>query len=125
MDTRLEEHPRLALGNNIATRLVKSKTAALRRAGFNYVLSLVLLTLLAILFLFPLYWMFTGSFKAQSVTISVPPDLFPPNPTLENWQHLFAPDLPVARWLVNSLIVAGGTTLLTLFVSSLTGYSFG
>ena len=99
--------------------------ARLRRTGLGYLAALALLTFLAILFLLPLYWMLTGSFKAQIVTIKTPPELFPAHPTLVNWSSLFGSDLPVLRWLANSLIVAWGTTALTLLLSSLTGYSFG
>jgi multiple sugar transport system permease protein len=125
MNRELDEHPELVIRGNMLPGLGRIKLGFLRRIGFSYILSVAVLTLLAILFLFPLYWMFSGSFKAQSVTISVPPEVFPSNPTLENWKNLFGADLPILRWLTNSLIVAGGTTLLTLFISSLTGYSFG
>lgn len=97
----------------------------LRRLEPPYVAALVVLTTFAVMFLLPMYWMFTGSFKAQIVTIKTPPELFPARPTLENWANLFGSDLPVLRWLANSLIVAGGTMALTLLLSSLTGYSFG
>ena len=52
--------------------------SGLRRMGWGYLAALVILVGLAMLFLFPLYWMFTGSFKAQIVTIQTPPELFLP-----------------------------------------------
>lgn len=103
----------------------RSIMARLRRLDIRVVIALAVLTVIALLFLTPLYWMFTGSFKAQISTIKTPPDIFPSPPTLLNWQHLFGVDLPVLRWFANSLIVAGGTTLFVLLISSMTGYSFG
>ncbi len=87
--------------------------------------SYLLLTMLAITFLLPLYWMFTGSFKLQTVTMAVPPEFFPHNPTLENWTRLFTGAWPIGRWVLNSIIVSLLTVVLVLVVSSLTGYGFG
>jgi len=85
----------------------------------------IMLTLLAISFLLPLYWMVTGSFKLQTVTMFVPPEFFPSNPTLENWIKLFTGPWPVWRWVINSVAVSMLTVVLVLLISSLTGYGFG
>jgi multiple sugar transport system permease protein len=85
----------------------------------------IMLTLLAISFLLPLYWMVSGSFKLQTVTMSVPPEFFPSNPTLENWIKLFTGPWPVWRWVINSVAVSMLTVVLVLLISSLTGYGFG
>jgi multiple sugar transport system permease protein len=74
--------------------------------------------------LIPLYWMATGSFKTQTVTVRTPPELFPSNPTLENWQLLLTSQLPTWQWLANSLIVAGLTTAVVIVVSSAAGWAF-
>ena len=87
--------------------------------------SYVFLTMLAVTFLLPLYWMFTGSFKLQSVTMALPPEIFPTNPTLENWIRLFTGPWPVWRWVLNSMAVSLLTVVLVLAISSLTGYGFG
>jgi multiple sugar transport system permease protein len=91
----------------------------------GYVAALAILLVLAVIFLMPLYWMFTGSFKEQIVTAEVPPEMFPLQPTPANWQRLLSDQFPVWRWLANSIIVAGLTAIITLVISSLTGYSFG
>lgn len=88
-------------------------------------LSYALLTAFAVTFLLPLYWMFTGSFKLQSVTMAVPPEFFPSQPTLENWNRLFTGPWPIWRWVLNSVAVSLLTVFLVLIVSSLTGYGFG
>ena len=51
--------------------------------------SMVLLLLLSVVFIFPFYWILTGAFKSQKVTIKLPPEWFPLHPTLENFEKLF------------------------------------
>jgi multiple sugar transport system permease protein len=87
--------------------------------------SYALLAAFAVTFLLPLYWMFSGSFKLQTVTMALPPEFFPSNPTLENWSRLFNGPWPIWRWVLNSVAVSLLTVLLVLIVSSLTGYGFG
>ncbi len=87
--------------------------------------SYALLTAFAVTFLLPLYWMFTGSFKLQTVTMAVPPEFFPSHPTLENWIRLFTGPWPIGRWVLNSVAVSLLTVVLVLIISSLTGYGFG
>jgi multiple sugar transport system permease protein len=87
--------------------------------------SYALLTAFAVTFLLPLYWMLTGSFKLQTVTMAVPPEFFPSHPTLENWIRLFTGPWPIWRWVLNSIAVSLLTVMLVLIVSSLTGYGFG
>ncbi|MCD6318215.1 carbohydrate ABC transporter permease [Candidatus Aerophobetes bacterium] len=88
------------------------------------ILALLVVIILAITFLMPLYWMVTGSFKVMTATYVVPPDLFPKNPTIENYIQLLFRNIPSFRWLTNSFIVAGGATILIILFSSLAGYSF-
>jgi multiple sugar transport system permease protein len=72
-----------------------------------------------------MYWMFTGSFKLQTVTMALPPEIFPSQPTLENWDRLFNGPWPIWRWVLNSVAVSLLTVVLVLIVSTLTGYGFG
>ena len=91
------------------SRRVLEKTT--RLAGILFLL------VFALTFLLPLYWMFTGSFKLQAVTMAIPPELFPSNPTLENWSRLFTGPWPVWRWVLNSVTVSLLTVVLVLLVS--------
>jgi multiple sugar transport system permease protein len=95
------------------------------RRQFGVLLTLLALFSLASIFIMPLYWMFTGSFKFQKVTMDVPPEFFPAHPTLGNWQKLFFGPWPIWNWLLNSIIVSLLTVVIVLLVSSITGYSFG
>ena len=87
-------------------------------------LTIIIISVFALIFLWPIYWMIAGSFEPQFTNVKIPPDLFPRKPTLQNYITIFTSTLNPARWLLNSIIVSVSTMLLTLFFSSLTGYSF-
>ena len=73
--------------------------------------------------LVPLFWVISTSFKPNNEAISFPPELFPENPTIQNYIFVLTdPDL--ARSIINSLIVSIGSTLLSVGVSALAGYAF-
>lgn len=55
------------------------------------VISIALLIILALMMLFPLYWIVTGSVKDARTINSRTPVLFPTNPTLDNYTKLFSP----------------------------------
>ena len=85
------------------------------------VLTVVILVLLAIFFIFPLYWIITGSFK-DAATINAPdPQWFPLNPTLQNYAKLFKE--PAFQWLLNIIIICVGALVLTCLTASLAGYA--
>ena len=85
------------------------------------VFTIVILVLLAIFFIFPLYWIITGSFK-DAATINAPnPQWFPLNPTLENYAKLF--EQPAFQWLLNIIIICVGALVLTCLTASLAGYA--
>jgi len=75
--------------------------------------------------LLPFVWMILASFKSSSEIIRIPPTLWPENPTLANYETIFNdPKLPLGRFYLNSLIVAGSQVLMILFTSSLAGFVF-
>ncbi|PYI53961.1 carbohydrate ABC transporter permease [Paenibacillus flagellatus] len=82
----------------------------------------VALYALAAFFLFPLYWMITGSFKDQSTTIKIPPDFIPTNPTLVNYARLMQ-DSDIVRWLYNTVFVAGVSTAFACLIATMAGYA--
>ena len=84
-----------------------------------------LLITMTIIFLLPLYWMVSGSFKLQSITMSVPPEFFPARPTLANWTKLFSKAWPVWNWLRNSILVSLLTCAFVVSISSMAGFAFG
>lgn len=80
----------------------------------------IILALSAIFFIFPFYWIVTGSFKAQVVATAIPPDWFPLQPILDNWVILF--NNPVWRWLFNSFFISTSEMVAVCLVSATAGY---
>lgn len=92
-----------------------------KKFGVFNIVSMTFLLGLTIFFIFPFYWIATGAFKLQEVAIALPPEWFPLNPTLENFQTLLTP--LTLRWFFNSVFVALSTTLLVAISASLAGYA--
>ena len=85
-------------------------------------LGLAIVFLFSIVFLFPFYWMITGSFKLQMVAVTIPPEWFPKKPTMENWERLFR--MPAFRWLINGTFVSFITMSLVCLTSAMAGYLY-
>ncbi len=85
------------------------------------ILYYVLLVLMAVVILFPVYYMITISLKLPK-DIYRNPSLLPANPTLDNYVELFT---KMHFWvnIRNSLIVSGSATIISVFVSCLAAYS--
>lgn len=83
----------------------------------------VILSILALITLFPFFWMLTTSLKTNSEVLSNPTALFP---AIAQWNNY--PDVILAldfwRETLNSLIVALGVTLGQIILAALAGYAF-
>ena len=120
--------------NNIEKNKMKSKVYRAFCA--------VVVVLLAIFFLFPLYWIITGSFKTQADIRATTPVWVPLNWVLDNYANLFGkrsaplfelpignliitgPTVPAAiRWLVNTVFMAVASMLITCLTAAMAGYA--
>ena len=81
------------------------------------------LVLGALVTLTPLLWMVSASFMSPGESNSFPPRLLPQVPTLQNYVDLFT-RLNLARYLLNSTLVAVSATLISLIINSMAGYAF-
>ena len=85
----------------------------------------VTLCVLALLFLAPLYWMVSTSFKPESDTIASPVQWIPARPTLDNYREILtSPDGNILRWAWNSVFTSLAYTAAHLIVSVLAAYAF-
>lgn len=84
------------------------------------VVSIILLGIATIVFVFPFYWVITGSFKTRIQNLQLPPIWFVTNPTLDSWRTLFKQ--PTAQWLFNSIFISIMTMVLVCLVSASAGY---
>lgn len=77
----------------------------------------------AVLALLPLVWMVSASLMPAGEASTFPPRLFPRTVTLEHYVALFT-RLSLGRYFVNSAVIAGTVTALSLLVNSMAGYAF-
>ena len=103
--------------------------------------STVVVSLVAVLFLFPLYWIITGAFKTGIEINSAEPVWWPSEWVLTNFERLMnrrssplfeitlgnltfiGPEIPSAiLWLINSVVMAVASMLLTCLTSAMAGY---
>ena len=98
--------------------------AAARREGLRKGLTYFLLTLWALIVLFPFYWMLLSSVKSYSAyNAEHVPAFFTLQPTLENYVTAFT-GVPLARYFTNTIIFTLATTALMLCVIIFAAYAF-
>lgn len=96
----------------------------------------VFLLLMVLVTVYPVLWVFTVAFSGQQnlAFVDLPPEPtagdrlrailpWPETVSLSNFVALFT-DQPFARWLLNSVVVAGLTTVLGVFLACTAGYAF-
>jgi multiple sugar transport system permease protein len=101
----------------------EARAVARRGPRRNWVRPLLMwLAVIAIIIfcLFPFYWLVNVSLKTGSDLAQA--DVFPPSPTLENYESIFRND-DFTSALKNSVIITGVTTLLALIVGSFAAYA--
>lgn len=78
--------------------------------------------MLAVLVVFPVYWLFTSAVKYEADYLASPPVLFPTRATVENFEKIWVQD-SVGRGLYNSLAVTTAATALSVIFGSLAAYA--
>ncbi len=83
-----------------------------------------LLSLWALIVLFPFYWMVLTSFKSySSYNAEFVPRFFVTDPTLANYGNAFS-SVPLGRYFLNTLIFTAATTAIMLIVTVLAAFAF-
>jgi multiple sugar transport system permease protein len=82
-------------------------------------------TVLAALFLLPLLWAVFRSFQPQSQILATPSGSDFSHLTIANYSGLITGSIHILRYVWNSVLVAGGTALLTAVLATLAGYGLG
>jgi multiple sugar transport system permease protein len=87
------------------------------------ILLLVALTLaISFVMLLPLVWMLLTSFKPETDIVTFPPRLFPRQLTLQNYVDVWH-RIPFARLYLNTILFAGGVTVISLLLDSMAAYA--
>lgn len=94
-----------------------------RRRTAGLVVKIATLVILAAIFLLPLYWMLSTSFKPESDTIAQPIQWWPHHPTLINYAEILtSPDGNIVLWTWNSVFVSVAYTAFHLLFCALAAY---
>ena len=102
----------------------KIEKAAARRKIAGQVVLYTLLTLWAIMVLFPFYWMVLTSVKSYGAYNSEwIPQLFTTSPTFQNYRDAFTA-VPLTGYFVNTIIFTLATTAIMLVVTVLAAFAF-
>lgn len=104
------------------THLGKARGPGQKSAG-RVALRYVVLTVLAVLFISPLLFMFVTSFKTRGEAAAVPPTWWPDEPTIAAYKSVLnAEGTPVLRWFFNSMVAAACNAALVVTTAALAAY---
>ena len=108
--------------------------------ALRQVVAYLVLLIVTFLICFPLIWALSTSLKAPKDVMATPPQLLPPQPTLENYRNLitgkqqyfradqsYVPTTAAPQhfmsWFGNSVVVSLGSTAISILISTLAAYS--
>lgn len=104
------------------TQASKARASARRQKAWQTTFWYAMLLLISLVTVMPFLWIFLTSLKGPLDQImSVPPQLIPHDPTLDNYVRVWN-QLPVGRFFLNSIFVAVCTVGLNVLVCSLAAY---
>jgi trehalose/maltose transport system permease protein len=115
--TRTESQTRVR--RDAVPRKRKARRFSLRRVPFY-----LLIALIFVYTVFPFYWAIRSALTAQGDLFRTPVQYIPLDPTLDNFRSVFESG-QFLRALLNSTIVAGAVTLVSVVVGSLAAYALG
>ena len=114
-----------------AARPIARPTSRIRRLRKNRLGRLVaktpfyvLIAVIAVYCLFPFYWVVRSSFTPEVNLFQTPVKYFPTHPTLANYRGALSANF-FTDALLNSAIVAGSVTLLSLAIGSSAAFALG
>ena len=117
-------------------RRSRARTRSHRRAGLagcaraaygRFLIRIPFWILIAAIFiyaLFPFYWVVRSSFTPEVNLFQTPVKYFPTHPTLDNYRDALSASF-FQDALINSAIVAGSVTILSLIIGSFAAYALG
>lgn len=90
---------------------------------FNTATGYMVLSAVALLFMIPLYWMFSTALKSPEQTFALPPEWIPNPAKWENFNAVFE-EVPFARFYVNTIFLVAMNIAGQLFAVTLVAYGF-
>jgi multiple sugar transport system permease protein len=105
------------------TQLSQRRIGWWQQQRINQVTGYLLLSLVALFFLIPLYWMFSTALKNQQQTFAIPPEWIPTPAQWGNFGDVFT-EVPFARFFVNTAFLVVMNIVGQLFAVTLVAYGF-
>jgi len=99
----------------------EASSSGVKRPG---ILPWVILIVVAIVALWPMYWLYITAFTPTQDTVKTPPDLIPIHASLTNFSRLFHQAKDYWHWALNSLIISLSVTAFHLLFDTMAGYAF-
>jgi trehalose/maltose transport system permease protein len=99
--------------------MVSTRYSAINRALFYLLVALIL-----IYTMFPFYWAVKSSFTPSNDLFRTPVEYVPSNPTLDHYSTVFR-NRTFLQALLNSTIVAGSVTVISLIIGAFGAYALG
>lgn len=81
------------------------------------------LAMVALLFLFPFFWMVSNAIRSNAEVLAIPVRILPNVFEWDNFAKAWT-TLPFGRFFINSVIISVSVTAITVVVSCLSGYAF-
>jgi len=117
--------------STVAETAARTQTRARARARrrrsrhlINRILFYLLLAVIIVYIAFPFYWAIRSAFTPDAELFKTPVQYWPSNPTWSNFSAVLSSS-DFQRALINSTIVAGSITIISLALGSLAGYALG
>jgi ABC-type glycerol-3-phosphate transport system permease component len=109
-----------AVNSNDVTPVVRSGRRS--QSPITKIVMFLLFVVLAIIFMFPLYWMLISSLRPEGRLFVDAFDLFPTEFSLDSYRNLFEQE-PYGQWIYNSIVQTGGFAFMALFLCTTGGYA--
>jgi ABC-type glycerol-3-phosphate transport system permease component len=109
-----------AVDSNEITPVVRSGRRG--QSPVSKILMSLLFVVLAIIFVFPLYWMLISSLRPDGRLFVDAFDLFPTEFSLASYTSLFEQE-PYGQWIYNSIVQTAGFAFMALFLCTTGGYA--
>lgn len=127
MSNEARTQPLPQTSNSWLTRIAEGNIQ-LPTNWFNLAMRFIIIAVALFFALFPVVWIISASFNTNGSMVSqrlIPRDVDSLHELLVNYRLLFNnQQIPFWRWMGNSLMISSITTVLVLFITSMSAYAF-
>lgn len=101
----------------------RTRNRRIRKIKFTEAAGFVFTFFVAVTVLVPILWLLVSSFKTDTGVIKFPPRFFPEEWTLHQYLYV-GESIPIFQMTRNTVVFAGGVTVVSLLFDSMAGYAF-